>query len=221
MQLKDWIYAVVTLASGIAAIFAWVSKIRWSNEFIKANDAIIAAKDAAIGAKDATIAAKDAHIERLQDDIRRLLDLSSPKLEELFKATKEGLERAVDGLEAQLAAANAEIVRLGEALKQAKVSVEELQRIKIEKSALEVTAQKLGAQVVALKTQVNQIPRIDLRPVFSTSAELEHYLPQGMTGLERLLDTPTFISRFSRYRLPGTEDGPSTVEPPPSDHVPD
>lgn len=39
VQLVDWIYAGAALASGIAAVAAWIAKIRWSREFSAAKEA--------------------------------------------------------------------------------------------------------------------------------------------------------------------------------------
>jgi chromosome segregation ATPase len=75
------IYALSVLASGIAAILAWVAKIRWSREF-----------------KDA----KEAHIETLREQIATLERLSPPVLLSWVESVERIAEKQIATLENQL-----------------------------------------------------------------------------------------------------------------------
>jgi chromosome segregation ATPase len=90
-----YINEIITVISLIAAILAWIAKLRWSREFAQAKDEIIRAKD--------------AQIETLKLQVQNLMDLNPVKLKEYYTAVKEQLEKYNDLLKEQLAAAKKEI----------------------------------------------------------------------------------------------------------------
>lgn len=59
----EWIYVLTVLASSLAAILAWLAKLRWAREFKEA---------------------KDAQIALLKNEIQNLRELAPPKLREYF-----------------------------------------------------------------------------------------------------------------------------------------
>jgi hypothetical protein len=91
------------LTVSIAAILAWVAKLRWAKEYGAAKDAQIASLQSQIttltNAHTEVIKAKDAHIVLLDREIKGLQDFSSTKLREYFKSTKEGLEEYINELQ--------------------------------------------------------------------------------------------------------------------------
>lgn len=108
----EWIQPIITLGSIVAAILAWVAKLRWSKEFTNAKDATIAAREAQIeqlkDAKEAVIAARDVQIEHLKDHIIELRQLSPPKIKEYMESTQQMLSNYNDQLQSDLDTANEE-----------------------------------------------------------------------------------------------------------------
>ena len=96
----DLIQAITVLASVLAAILAWVAKLRWSNEYA--------------AAKDEIVKAKDAMIDVLNKEIENLREFTSPQLREHYLAQKTGLEERIENLQEQLAQARAELSRKDE-----------------------------------------------------------------------------------------------------------
>ncbi len=82
------ISGVITLLSILAAILAWLAKLRWSKEYA--------------AAKDETIRAKDAQIDALKQQIENLKDLTPNKLREYFESTRTSLEEYIEKLKIQL-----------------------------------------------------------------------------------------------------------------------
>lgn len=77
----DALPLVVALASSLAAMLAWVAKLRWSTEFRRA---------------------KDAEIELLKAEIQSLKELTPMRVREYFLSVKEQLEEYNDALRRQL-----------------------------------------------------------------------------------------------------------------------
>ena len=84
----DIISAIITIGSLIAAILAWVAKLKWSKEFEKA--------------KDETIKAKEAQITALEREVKSLQDMTPMKLREYFDSVKLQLEEYNEELQKQL-----------------------------------------------------------------------------------------------------------------------
>jgi chromosome segregation ATPase len=102
----EWVNSTITLLSLIAAILAWIAKLRWSKEFAAAKDAAIAAKDAQIDQLQEQIRniteAKNARIEQLEDQINFLQAMDPVKLQERFVSMRQQLEEMIDELQAEL-----------------------------------------------------------------------------------------------------------------------
>jgi HD-GYP domain-containing protein (c-di-GMP phosphodiesterase class II) len=90
MELGTVLSLTVSLFSTIAAILAWVAKLRWSNEYISAKDEIIRAKE--------------AQISSLENEVRFLREITSPKIHEYFTSVKSQLEEYLDLKDDQLEA---------------------------------------------------------------------------------------------------------------------
>lgn len=95
MDVVVGIYAFAALASSLAAVLAWASKLWWAKEYA--------------AAKDETIHAKEAQIELLKTEVQNLRELTPMKLREYFLSVKEQLEEYNDKLREELEAARKEI----------------------------------------------------------------------------------------------------------------
>jgi hypothetical protein len=104
LNLVVGIYAVAALASSLAAVLAWASKLWWAKEYA--------------AAKDETIQAKEAQIELLKTEVQNLRDLTPMKLREYFLSVKEQLEEYNDELREELEAARKEIQKKESELQQ-------------------------------------------------------------------------------------------------------
>ena len=68
--MTEIIYAIGASAGAIAAVLAWVAKIRWSKEYRMA--------------LDESIQAKDAQIDTLKEQLTAYKELSPMKIREYF-----------------------------------------------------------------------------------------------------------------------------------------
>lgn len=93
---------VGTIASAIAAILAWVAKLRWSREYA--------------AAKDEVIRAKDAQIDVLRQQIVALESLTPMKVREYHLSTKAQLEEYIDDLKAKLSTSETRFATVSAAL---------------------------------------------------------------------------------------------------------
>jgi chromosome segregation ATPase len=91
------IYAIAALASSVAAVLAWASKLWWAKEYASA--------------KNETIRAKEAQIELLKTELENLRQLTPMKLREYFLSVKEQLEEYNGHLRQELATAHEDIKR--------------------------------------------------------------------------------------------------------------
>jgi len=78
MAFTEILMPIVTLVSAVAAILAWVAKLRWSNEFKEA---------------------KNAQIDALKQQLETYKELTSEKLLNHLSKTKEGLEGVISDYE--------------------------------------------------------------------------------------------------------------------------
>ena len=97
------IYAIAALASSVAAVLAWASKLWWAKEYASA--------------KNETIRAKEAQIELLKTELENLRQLTPMKLREYFLSVKEQLEEYNDHLRQELATAYEDIKRKDDEIK--------------------------------------------------------------------------------------------------------
>ena len=104
MNVVVGIYAFAALASSLAAVLAWASKLWWAKEYA--------------AAKDETIHAKEAQIELLKTEVQNLRELTPMKLREYFRSVKEQLEEYNDELREELEAARKEIQKKESELQQ-------------------------------------------------------------------------------------------------------
>lgn len=80
MTWVELLQAVGGLSAGLAAVLAWVAKIRWSAEYKEA--------------KEAQIAATEARLREQEERIRTIEALSAPKLRDHFVALRQAYDEA-------------------------------------------------------------------------------------------------------------------------------
>lgn len=101
--------SIITILALIAAILAWVAKLRWAKEY-----------------KDA----KEAQIAALKEQLQQYKDLSPIQLREYVKATQEVLGQANDELRAELEDVAKELEEARESETQSSARIDELEHEK-------------------------------------------------------------------------------------------
>jgi chromosome segregation ATPase len=143
-----FINEIITVISLLAAILAWVAKLKWSKEYSQAKDEIIRAKD--------------AQIAMLKQQIDNLMDLNPVKLKEYYSTVKEQLEKYNDLLKEQLAAAKKEIEKMQDALNalrwKEEKDQEKIDKLTQEKDSLEENVQLLEGNLMDIQTELLTIP---------------------------------------------------------------
>ena len=81
MTIGDIVSSIIAILSLITGLFAWVAKIRWSNEFRES---------------------KEAQIQALEQQVQTYKDFTADKIKSIFVSTKEFLENRVIELEKKL-----------------------------------------------------------------------------------------------------------------------
>ena len=91
----DILYIITLLVSALASVLAWIAKITWAKEHMRAKNEILKAKN--------------TQIELLQQEINSFRELTPMKLREYFLSVRTQLEEYNDLLTKQLAEAHADI----------------------------------------------------------------------------------------------------------------
>lgn len=137
----EYLQLAITGLSVVAAILAWVAKLRWSKEFADA--------------KEATIAAKDAQIQVLEKQIEDLRDLTPMKLREYVLSIKDQLEEYNDSLQSQVEKLRAEIAeknaQIGSLSEEGTQKRNEIEKIRQERDELEQRAVLLDRYMETFK----------------------------------------------------------------------
>ena len=94
----DWFIGSIALINAIAAVTAWIAKIKWSREYRDATNQIIAAKDAQISAQE--------------DHLEIMHNLNPKTIQEWYIGLKELSETYVNRLRDQLNDAQQRIKQL-------------------------------------------------------------------------------------------------------------
>ena len=87
---------LITLGSVIAAILAWVAKLRWSKEYSDAKNAVIESKEASISEKEEQVKTKQSQIEFLEKQIEFFKEQTPQKLREHYKNIQDQLEEVIE-----------------------------------------------------------------------------------------------------------------------------
>lgn len=99
---QDWVKNLITLASALAAILAWVAKLRWSKEYSDAKNATIDSKEEQIKAKDEQIQTKQAYIEVVERENNSLREQTPEKLLERYQKIQGHHENMLEQLVKEL-----------------------------------------------------------------------------------------------------------------------
>jgi K+-sensing histidine kinase KdpD len=118
----ELVYIIGTILSSIAAILAWISKIRWSNEYREATKQ--------------TINSKDAEIDNLRSHIKRLENFSPMVVEEYYQTNLKQMETILSTVQEQLEVANDELSSHKDEIDTLKLKEESYQEEINEKSEL-------------------------------------------------------------------------------------
>jgi len=155
---QEWVKDLITLGSIIAAILAWVAKLRWSKEFADA-------KDATIQAKDEQIKTKQSHVDFLERENRSLQEQTPEKLLERYKTIQKQLEDVLDKLTNELNNTKAELqtknnildsktkqeADLRKEIEQKEVQIKNFRRELIETQVAQTSAQRLVSFALDLR----------------------------------------------------------------------
>lgn len=134
----DYLYPIAAMASALAAVLAWLAKLRWSKEYA--------------AAKDEVIRAKDARIETLEREIQGLRELTPMKIREYFVSVKTQLEEYNEHLKS----------RLEEADRALGAKNKEIERVSAEGTldqALVAEKDKLQGQIAELRQDVEHLQK--------------------------------------------------------------
>jgi hypothetical protein len=137
----DLLYALAAVASAVAALLAWIAKIRWSKEFVTAKNEIIQSKD--------------AQIALLEREIQGLRELTPMKIREYFLSVREQLEEYNETLKKDLEKAHIEIrfrdTKLNELRKIGGDQAERMQILEEERDRLKQATEKLEISLAEYK----------------------------------------------------------------------
>ena len=154
---------LVTLFSVGGAILAWIAKIRWSDEYIKANEAIIKAKDA-------ILVTKDEEIILLKAQITHYKDLSPEMIWKQVESSKKFYDEYIKTVETEKKAAEKAIKKMEEQInsmqKEGKESETKYQNLQKEHAELKKQFENLNKNLDEIKRQPGKFP---VEAVFNTS----------------------------------------------------
>ena len=186
MELLKW---GITLLSILAAILAWIAKLKWSKEYR--------------AAKDEIIRSKEAMIAQLNERIQFYKELTPMKLKEYFDSVKSQLEMQIEDLNTQKEKAakeindkNNEIIKLEE---DKIINKKEIETLRNEKQQLEISAKTLEQQSVELKELNQKIKQEYYFPPTSPGIGYYHNpnkIKVPLEFLSLLIDDPSSLSIY-------------------------
>ena len=184
MDLSQLIPLVASLASAVAAILAWIAKIRWSDEYSKAKDETIKAKDTLIQVKDAQLQtlitnkdeimkAKDEQIKVLEREVNSLNELTPMKIREYFLSVREQMEEYNNLLKKELDEAHKELSTKSEEIhnlkQEGEKNISEIEKLEEERQRIAEAVSTLEDQLKELQQRSDnqkeiliRMPKIDM-----------------------------------------------------------
>ena len=148
---------ITILVSGLAACLAWLAKILWAKDHIRATEQIFKSKDAEIAA-----------LQRQNDHLRELTPM---KIREYFVSVKEQLTEYIDKLKADLASKESEILALTKEKESLATSNErEISELQIEKTRLE-------KQLETLQRDAEKIDSNEAKDILKRYYDLANTVP--------------------------------------------
>jgi chromosome segregation ATPase len=166
MDISQLLPLITSLASALAAVLAWIAKVRWADEYSKAKDETIKAKDAVIEIKEAQlqtlrtnmdeiIKAKDEQIKVLGLEIKSLSELTPMKIREYFLSVREQMEEYNSLLKKQLDDANKELGNKKKEIdtlrQEGEISAGEIEKLEVERENIASVAKALEEQISVLR----------------------------------------------------------------------
>lgn len=206
MNITQAVYLFSSLASVIAAILAWIAKIRWSDEYSKAKDETIKAKDALLAIKEAQIQtvimnkdeiikAKEEQIKGLEREVQSLNELTPMKIREYFLSVRQQIEEYNDFLKNQLNDASKEIEKKSEEIEKLKSEgtqkTEAIMKLEEDRQEIAQAAASLETQIDTLRKKYEsddvvlmRMPRIDVSAITEMDAiykQLSEFLTKDIS----------------------------------------
>lgn len=179
---QEWAKDLITLASIVAAILAWVAKLRWSQEFAEAKNAVISAKDEQIKTKQSQIEFLDRQIETLKEQ-------TPERLRDHYKSLQLQLEEFNEQQKKELAELKSKLKEMDSMLEGASKREHDL-NIEIERKETQI--QKVRSELA--QTQVMQASAERLK--FSIAHDIGHLAFEARAQDYKI---KSFIDHEDRY----------------------
>lgn len=93
MTWIEVVFVLTACANAVAAVLAWVAKLRWSKEYIDATNRIIESKDQLLRVKDSEMAVMQRHVDTLQQLNPKQVSEWYDGLNKMFTAYSANLHR--------------------------------------------------------------------------------------------------------------------------------
>jgi len=189
---QEWVNNLITLTSIIAAILAWIAKLRWSKEYTDAKNAVIAAKEASISEKEEQVRTKQSQIEFLERQNEFFKEQTPQKLREYYKSVQEQLEEVIrvqkqdldrsktllEEQETKMEKSNEIQKQLAEEIKDKEIRIQQLTRELSFAKMLQDSAQRLEPSTsVEFNQRVEYRLSIENPAIQSLFDEEEYYTP--------------------------------------------
>ena len=187
MDTTQILEAITSLAGVLAAILAWVAKIRWSNEFAKAKDETIKAKEALVEVKDTqlqtlimnkdeVIRAKEEQITALKIENQSLKELTPMKVREYFLSVRQQIEEYNDLLKSQLEDAKQNIenknTEIDNLMTEGSQKTQEIKQLVQERNQISEMVAPMQAEITKMRQKyesedviIYRLPRIDMSSI--------------------------------------------------------
>lgn len=171
----DLVYIIGTILSSIAAIFAWIAKIMWSNEYREATQQIINSKD--------------SEIDHLKNHILRLENLSPMVVEEYYKTNLKQMESILSTVQGQLEVANGELSSHKDEIDILKSQEESYQEEITQKSKLIITKEE---RIKKLQNDYEDLKKlVDSRTIGFGVSPLFNYVDNQESLFQRISASST------------------------------
>lgn len=151
ITIWQWINTLVALASVIAAILAWVAKLKWSQEYTRA-------KDAVISEKEEQVKTKQSQIEFLERQIDFFKEQTPQKLREHYKSIQDQLGDIIHKQEQDTFALKKQ---LEEQITKAETSKEDQIKLQEDIKTKEIQIKKLFEELSAAKDLQDSAYRLE------------------------------------------------------------
>ena len=148
-----WVNNLITLVSIIAAILAWVAKLRWSKEYSDAKNAVIEAKEASISEKGEQVVTKQSQIVFLEQQIEFFKERTPQKIREHYRSVQEQLEEIIGIYEQKMTRAKARLAEQESKLERSgEIQINLAQEIKVGEIRIKQLTRELS---ISKKLQTN------------------------------------------------------------------